>query len=276
MPKRKKPLTQADYQRRWRAKKRKTEIAAGLRPARKKKPLTAAQRQSRWRARKAAAEVEAEEARKYAASRERRRLSRAAPQIEPEFRLGDCREVLRDIAVNSVAVVATDPAYGNASELLYRWLADFAAQVLVPGGSLICYTGSTTWFRDAAIFAAHLEPRPLLFMLHDQEQRMRGGETIRVGMRPVLWFTKGPRRRRETRPYQCEVPTLARGVKDKSLHKWQQGDAVWQWIDPLTDPGDLVVDPFCGSGEWGHICGAFGRKWIGCDIVEGGSTKVVA
>jgi hypothetical protein len=273
MPKRKKPLTSTEYQRRWRAKKRKAEIAAGLRP-RRKKPLTAAQRQSRWRAKKAAAE----EARKYAVSRERRRLSRAAPKIEPEFRVGNCREVLCDIAADSVPVVATDPAYGKVSEceLNYRWLAGFAAKVLVPGGSLICYTGSTTWLRDANIFAAHLEYRPLLFMLHDHGSPMRGGETIRVGMRPVLWFTKGPRRRRKTRPYQCEVPTLARGAKDKELLPWQQGDAVWQWIEALTDPGDLVVDPFCGTGEWGHICGAMGRKWIGCDIVDGGSTKVVA
>jgi hypothetical protein len=263
------------YQRRWRAKKRKAEIAAGLRPARKKKPLTAAQRQSRWRAKKYKAEAAAEIAAKYAVSREHRRLSRAAPEIEPEFRIGDCREVLRDILLASVALILTDPPWLNGSEPLYRWLADFAARVLVPGGSLICYTGSTTWFRDATIFAAHLQPHPLLFMLHDQQQRMRGGETIRVGMRPVLWFTKGPRRRRETRPYQCEVPTLARCVKDKSLHPWQQGDGAWQWIEPLTDPGDLVVDPFCGSGEWGHICGAMGRRWIGSDIVDGGSTTVV-
>jgi hypothetical protein len=172
--------------------------------------------------------------------------------------------------------VVTDPAYGknDGQEHLYRWLADFAAKVLVPGGSLICYTGSTTWLRDANIFAAHLEYQPLLFMLHDQEQRL-GGKNIRVGQRPVLWFTKGPRRRRETRPYQCQVPTLARCVKDKELLPWQQGDAVWQWIDPLTDPGELIVDPFYGSGEWGHLCGAMGRKWIGCDIEEGGSTKVV-
>jgi hypothetical protein len=253
-------LTPTEHQRRWRAKKRKAEIAAGLR--RKRKPLTAAQRQSRWREKKRRAEVAA----KYAVSREHRRLSRSAPEIEPEFRLGDCREVLRDIPVASVALILTDPPWGNASEPLYRWLADFASRVLVPGGSLLCYTGETTWYRDATIFAAHLQPHPLLFMLHDQERRMRGGEVIRIGMRPVLWFTNGPRRRRETRPHQSEVPTLARSSgKDKALHPWQQGDAVWQWIEPLTDRGDLVVDPFCGSGEWGHICGAMGRKWIGSD-----------
>jgi DNA modification methylase len=62
---------------------------------------------------------------------------------------------------------------------------------------------------------------------------------------------------------------------DKELHPWQQGDAIWQWIEPLTDPGDLIIDPFCGSGEWGHIVAAMGRRFIGCDIVEGGSTRIV-
>jgi hypothetical protein len=134
----------------------------------------------------------------------------------------------------------------------------------------VCFTGATTWLRDANIFAEVLQPRPLLHMPHTLERPMPG-EFVRIGARPVLWFTKGPRRNR------LMVPTLARSsAPDKSLHPWQQGDAIWQWIEPLTDPGELVVDPFAGSGEWGHICAAMGRKWIGCDIKAGGSTKVLA
>jgi hypothetical protein len=107
-------------------------------------------------------------------------------------------------------------------------------------------------------------------MRHTAERPVLGaGKFIRNGFRPVLWFSKGPRRN------QLIVPTLARSsAKDKSLHPWQQGDAVWQWIEPLTDPGELVVDPFYGSGEWGWICAAMGRRWIGCDVVEGGSATV--
>ena len=264
MPKKRKRKPASERQRRWREKKYAAEIAAGTRKP-KRKPRTSTQRWRKWRdLRKAKAE-----AAKYATSRERRPNSRAAPPIEPEFRVGDCREVLSDIASASAALVLTDPPWGNASEPLYRWLADFAAHVLVPGGSLICFTGLTTWCRDAAIFAAHLQPRPLLFMPHTQEHPMRG-EFVRIGGRPALWFSKGPRRN------QLMVPTVIRGAKDKTLHLWQQGDAVWQWIEPLTDPGDLVVDPFYGSGEWGHICAAMGRRWIGCDIVDGGSTTAVA
>ena len=152
---------------------------------------------------------------------------------------------------------------GNDSEMLYHWLGDFAARVLVPGGSLVCYTGIFTWYRNACILAEQLRPRPLLFMPHTAERPLLG-EFVRIGGCPVLWFSKGPRRN------QLIVPTLARSSgKDKSLHPWQQGDAVWQWIEPLTDPGELIVDPFYGSGEWGHICGEMGRKWIGSDNADG-------
>jgi hypothetical protein len=181
--------------------------------------------------------------------------------------------VLSDIASESAALVLTDPPWGNTSEPLYKWLADFAMRVLVPGGSLACFTGITTWLRDANIFAeAGLKSQPLLTVLHTAQQPMLGdGKFVRVCARPVLWFTKGKRRN------QLMIQTLIRaGAKDKSLHPWQQSDIVWQWIEPLTDPGDLIVDPFAGSGEWGWIAGAMGRKWIGCDLAEGGSTRIVA
>lgn len=32
-----------------------------------------------------------------------------------------------------------------------------------------------------------------------------------------------------------------------------------------TDPGDLVLDPTCGSGTTAHVAEQFGRRWIYCD-----------
>jgi hypothetical protein len=183
-----------DHQRRWRAKKRKAEIAAGLRPRRKRKPKSAAEIKRSYRARRKAREAEAEKTAKYAASRERRAKSRSAPEVQPEFRVGDCREALSDIADGSVALVLTDPPYGNASEPLYRWLGDFAARVLMPGGSLVCFAGQTTWLRDASIFARTLAVRPILHMPHDTEHRMRGVLLSRVERR----MGEAPRRARST------------------------------------------------------------------------------
>jgi len=40
------------------------------------------------------------------------------------------------------------------------------------------------------------------------------------------------------------------------------------FIDFLTDPGDIVLDPFCGSNVTGYVAEINKRKWIGIDTVE--------
>ena len=32
-----------------------------------------------------------------------------------------------------------------------------------------------------------------------------------------------------------------------------------------TDPGDLVLDPTCGSGTTAYVAEQWGRRWITCD-----------
>ena len=70
-----------------------------------------------------------------------------------ELRIGDARKVLADVADNSTAVVLTDPPHSEGSEPLYEWLAEFAARVLVPGGSLIVYSGHCWLERELAYSA---------------------------------------------------------------------------------------------------------------------------
>ena len=35
-----------------------------------------------------------------------------------------------------------------------------------------------------------------------------------------------------------------------------------------TNPGDLVLDPFCGSATTGVFCARLGRRFVGIDIEE--------
>jgi DNA modification methylase len=37
-------------------------------------------------------------------------------------------------------------------------------------------------------------------------------------------------------------------------------------IERLTNPGDLVVDPFLGGGTTAIVCRELGRRFVGCDI----------
>jgi predicted methyltransferase len=68
----------------------------------------------------------------------------AAVQYAVDYRIGDCRDVLADIADESVALTLTDPPYAKEAEPLYAWLAHFAARVLIPGGAAVFVTGQTS------------------------------------------------------------------------------------------------------------------------------------
>jgi len=202
------------------------------------------------------------------AAQDRRNASRnAAPLADGmDYRVGDCRKVLADIAANSVALVLTDPPYLEGSEPLYRWLAKFSARVLIPGGSLICFTGHWSLNRDMRIFDEHLRYWWELVMMHHQSRRLPG-KFIIANFKPVLWYVKDARRGKTL------IPDVLRPSKrDKSTHEWGQGEAgVTHLIADLTEPGELIVDPFAGTGKWGEIAVNMGRRWIGADVVRGGA-----
>jgi DNA modification methylase len=40
---------------------------------------------------------------------------------------------------------------------------------------------------------------------------------------------------------------------------------VLPFIKVLTNPGDSVLDPFCGSGTTLAVAGRLGRNWVGVD-----------
>jgi hypothetical protein len=235
----------------------------------KKGAMTAAQRQARRREKLRREAFAA----KCAAGQERRRQSRMAKPIPGgmELRTGDARIVLADVPDNSVPLILTDPPYGDEAGPLYEWLAEFARRVLINGGSLICYAGGARLDRDIAILSARLRWWWPCKMEHHQSQRIPGKFVIAT-WKPVLWFVKDFRRGRS-----LVVDTLISPARDKDLHNWSQGDGgVSPLIEHLTEPGELIVDPFAGTAKWGDIAVAMGRRWLGADIELGGSTMVAA
>lgn len=50
-------------------------------------------------------------------------------------------------------------------------------------------------------------------------------------------------------------------------HKTQKPIALMEWvIESCTQPGDTILDPFCGSGTTGVACMQTGRNFIGIEI----------
>ena len=79
------------------------------------------------------------------------------------------------------------------------------------------------------------------------------------------------------------MPTFAienRGLPDIQVFPWSSFkpnghpaekplDLMLWLIEHSTRPGDLILDPFCGSGTTGVACVQTGRRFLGIEIDEG-------
>jgi site-specific DNA-methyltransferase (adenine-specific) len=64
-----------------------------------------------------------------------------------------------------------------------------------------------------------------------------------------------------------EIPTTCNGMHEKTPHPTQKPEELLRKIVlASTKPGDLVIDPFLGSGTTAVVAEQLKRKWKGCDI----------
>jgi site-specific DNA-methyltransferase (adenine-specific) len=64
-----------------------------------------------------------------------------------------------------------------------------------------------------------------------------------------------------------EVPTTCNGMNEKTPHPTQKPEElVRKFVLASSNPGDVVVDPFLGSGTTAVVAEQFNRKWRGCDL----------
>jgi hypothetical protein len=163
-------------------------------------------------------------------------------------------------------MVVTDPPYDRDSIGLYCSAAALAAKVLIPGGWFFAL-GGVSYLPEQleAIRSVGALQYFAVFMLDH-----RGGypriwsRRLLSAYKPVYVFTKG--RFPIDTPWQA---TALGGEKDKRFHAWGQGERpFYKWIDMLSEPGDLIVDPFCGGGTVCSVAKQLGRDYIGADISQ--------
>jgi site-specific DNA-methyltransferase (adenine-specific) len=64
-----------------------------------------------------------------------------------------------------------------------------------------------------------------------------------------------------------EIPVLANGTAEKTDHPTQKPvQLIRKFVLASSNPGDLVVDPFSGSGTTAFVCQQLGRRWLACDL----------
>ena len=184
-----------------------------------------------------------------------------------------CEDVLPSIDPDEVSLVLTDPPYGINVETDYSKLASgksfgntyakvagddepFDPTFLVPFGRLFLF---------GANHYHHRLPDGGAWFVWDKVTR--NGIEVRTADGEFAWHNAGGKNcviRRHM--WSGAFRDSERGF---TVHPTQKPVALMRWIiDRWTKPGDLVLDPYMGSGPVAQACHELGRRYVGIELVE--------
>ena len=201
----------------------------------------------------------------------RRRAEEAPEAIEGpgwEIRAGDFRDMLADLPDQSVDAIVCDPPYNTPGVPLYTDLSAFAARVLKPGRLCVAYCGKVSLPEQLDRLGEHLEYVWTGAIFLPGRHTIFRRRMIFGRWRPVAFFSNGPYVVRTTIVDALWAP--GRGEKRPDDHPWQQAVGPFErLLEMVSKPGELIVDPFVGSGTTALACLATGRRFIGADADAG-------
>ena len=189
--------------------------------------------------------------------------------------LGDCKDIMKQLPNDFVDLVLTDPPYTKDTYYYaYKTLADESPRLMKFGASLITLVGQYLIPEVTALFWNKLRMNWVVWMNQPTTHARMKGFGIEVTGMPNLWYVKG-KGIAKVMMTDSFTPTGTEGIY-KPLHPWQK-DVSWAdyFINHLTLPGSIVLDPFCGSGTTLVSAKKNGRIGVGVEIDEKNCEQIV-
>jgi hypothetical protein len=146
---------------------------------------------------------------------------------------------------SGINIIATDPPWQD--DRAYEWLASMAVDKLTDQGILLVQVSTGDLPQRLQVFLdAGLSYRWTLAIVYSQMTYWTPGHILIQNWRPVLVFSKG---KWPGCPLTTDTMTIFHSSKKSKIHPWEQPLQPWlKWLQALSRPGQLVCDPFCGTG----------------------------
>ena len=186
-----------------------------------------------------------------------------------DLRLGDCLEVMKTLPIGTVDAVITDPVWPNAPEGMFSGVPD-------PEGLLREALGLVEPKRVVIVIRNDSDPRFLravprrwpFFKACWLPYVMPGYIGRKLGGDEIAYCFGEPT---PSLPGRRVIPTRAPSVQpDGRLangHPCSRAIRHFEWLVHWWSlPGEVVLDPFMGSGTTGIACLKLQRNFIGIEI----------
>lgn len=196
----------------------------------------------------------------------------------------DALEFLRQLDDESVSAIVTDPPYGVGTQVSARrspaerfeeiagadvinsaWLPD-AYRVLKSGGAMYAFAkwrNVGDWIKVIESVGFEVANCIIWDKLQHGTGDLQGAYAPRYEM--ILLATKGRHLLRGSRP--IDILGFPKVNPQDLIHPYEKPIALLRYlISKSTYAGDLVIDPFMGSGTTLRAAFLEGRDYIGCDV----------
>jgi len=200
---------------------------------------------------------------------------------------GDAIEVLRSLPSESVDLVIADPPYNSGiewdrkdDEWQFLWLEE-VKRLMKEGASLYVFFAPLNMYGVEGWIRKNLTLKNVMVWWHPNlygAGMSYGSDRWKSTWDVVFYAVKGERAKHGKKvaeegykfnPHGGGFDVMVYPQPRPLLHKAQKPlELVMKLVYCSSNEGDVVLDPFLGSGTTAVACERLGRRWIGVEIEE--------
>lgn len=169
---------------------------------------------------------------------------------------GDCLEVMKTMADSSINLAIIDPPYQEGFESIFGELKRLVGE----NGQILWFMQPTELFNmpekphQILVWEEPISPKPIYKKYREFLDLIGWYAYGDYTFNKQMWNLMNSR-------FNDEI------IRDKRLHKWEKPETlIEKLIRVHTNEGDIILDPFLGSGTTALVASQLNRNYVGIEL----------